>query len=72
MYISNVKNVIFFFSRFFLKEERNKDIFSGKTNFKIKKAENKAYVSPFPILSVYPSFPGTNHKVDRLVKNVNF
>lgn len=36
MYISNVKNVIFFFSRFFLKKEERKNIFSGK-NFKKKK-----------------------------------
>lgn len=34
MYISNVRNVIFFFSRFFLKKRRETNIFSGKTNFK--------------------------------------
>lgn len=51
MYISNVKNVIFFFSRFFLKR-RETDIFSGKTNFKIKKEENETYFSLFPILSL--------------------
>lgn len=34
MYISNVRNVIFFFfSRFFLKKRRETNIFSGKTNF---------------------------------------
>lgn len=27
MYISNVRNIIFFFSRFFLKEERNQYFF---------------------------------------------
>lgn len=73
MYISNVKNVIFFFSRFFLKKRRETDIFSGKTNFKIKKRGELNLFLPFPYpLSVCPSFPGTNQKVDRLVKNVNF
>lgn len=36
MYISNVKKCNFFFSRFFLKKEERKNIFSGK-NFKNKK-----------------------------------
>lgn len=70
MYISNVKNVIFFFSRFFLKR-RETDIFSGKTNFKIKKRRIQP-ISPLSPSSIYPSFPGTNQKVDCLVKNVNF
>lgn len=71
MYISNVRNVIFFFSRFFLKKRREIDIFSGKTNFKIKKEENKPFSPLSPSsLSIYPSFPGTNQKMDYLVKNV--
>lgn len=52
MYISNVRNVIFFFSRFFLKKRKEIDIFSGKTNFKIKKEENKPF-SPLSPSSLY-------------------
>lgn len=55
MYISNVKNVIFFFSRFFLKKRRETDIFSGKTNFKIKKRRINP-ISPLFPSSIYPSF----------------
>lgn len=50
MYISNVRNVIFFFSRFFLKKRRETNIFSGKTNF--KKQEHKTTSTPRPILSI--------------------
>lgn len=50
MYISNVRNVIFFFSRFFLKKRRETNIFSGKTNF--KKQEHETFFFPFPILSI--------------------
>lgn len=61
MYISNVRNVIFFFSRFFLKKRRETDIFSGKTNFKIKKEENKTFFSPSPA-SAHPP-PGSDHRM---------
>lgn len=72
MYISNVKNVIFFFSRFFLKKRRETDIFSGKTNFKIKKGELNLFL-PFPHPLCLPLFPrNKSKKVDHLVKNVNF
>ena len=64
MYISNVKNVIFSFQDFFLKRGE-KDIFSGKTNFKIKKEENKTYFSPFPILSL--STPLSQEQIKRWI-----
>lgn len=66
MYISNVRNVIFFFSRFFLKKRRETNIFSGKT------LKNRN-IKPFPPLppSSLPPHPGAKQKVDHLVKNVS-
>lgn len=52
MYISNVKNCNFFFSRFFLKKRREKIFFQEKT---LKKKE--AVEIPFSSLSLPPSPP---------------
>lgn len=64
MYISNVRNVIFFFSRFFLKKKRETNIFSGKT------LKNRN-IKPFPPLPP-SSLPLTQEQSRRwiIIKNV--